>query len=735
MANTRTLSTGSVSALALVLLLNIPPAVFGQNNNTVDTAFFLRNGEIVEEGGFGAAGGLNFFEVRRVTAGDLIFVYVDTRFAADSQNSVLQVIANDGSTIIEQDNDSGPGIRSAIGGAVAPQDGKIFYRVSESGNDESMNLYALFHAVIAPTDAVSELEGNDSAATANGIPARVVNASVSGPDVDFFKFRADGSAIIVVIMDDDPDNDTNLTDTELDILDTDGVSVLTDGAGDNNGLEDGNAAGFAFAPSTGTYFVRVGNGGNGSDSSYRFVVLVNGVAFVDTDGDGFADELDNCPTDSNAAQIDADGDGFGDSCDECPASFIKQAPGTCGCNQPDVDINLDGVADCDLLDPALAMLSGPGLLLIPDAANKRVMAFDPANGDVIDPNFVPSDPANLSLPTAAILSADDNLILVSETTDDLVQAYDLAGDYQGVFAPAGGVDTAIIQNPRGMTLREDGSLLLAIGFGGNADSIIQLDSAGNFLNQFVAAGAGGLNDPFDVLIRGTDLFVSGFNSEAIHRYNADTGEFLNDFAQLDGRPEQISDSTNGHLLVGVTDGNQRGILEFDADGNLLNHISPSGFGRMRAAFELGNGNILTTPDEGVFEIDREENVIETKIRGLGLRYIKFVLRDADNDGVGDDLDGCPDDPAKTTPGVCGCGVADTDTDADGIADCVDNCVDVPNSDQIDGDADGQGDACEPPPPPCGLCGGGTIPLLPTMTIFMWRARRRRLSAASSETTL
>ena len=33
--------------------------------------------------------------------------------------------------------------------------------------------------------------------------------------------------------------------------------------------------------------------------------------------------------------------------------------------------------------------------------------------------------------------------------------------------------------------------------------------------------------------------------------------------------------------------------------------------------------------------------------------------DADNDGVADACDGCPNDPNKTAPGVCGCGVADT----------------------------------------------------------------------------
>jgi hypothetical protein len=36
-------------------------------------------------------------------------------------------------------------------------------------------------------------------------------------------------------------------------------------------------------------------------------------------------------------------------------------------------------------------------------------------------------------------------------------------------------------------------------------------------------------------------------------------------------------------------------------------------------------------------------------------------------------DQCPDDPNKTNPGVCGCGMPDTDSDRDGTADCLDGC--------------------------------------------------------------
>jgi hypothetical protein len=62
------------------------------------------------------------------------------------------------------------------------------------------------------------------------------------------------------------------------------------------------------------------------------------------------------------------------------------------------------------------------------------------------------------------------------------------------------------------------------------------------------------------------------------------------------------------------------------------------------------------------------------------------LPDSDGDGTCDDLDGCPNDPEKIEPGICGCGVADTDTDGDGLADCIDPCPALANVEP--------GDACD-----------------------------------------
>ena len=52
--------------------------------------------------------------------------------------------------------------------------------------------------------------------------------------------------------------------------------------------------------------------------------------------------------------------------------------------------------------------------------------------------------------------------------------------------------------------------------------------------------------------------------------------------------------------------------------------------------------------------------------------------DSDGDGALDCFDGCPNDANKTSPGACGCGVADVDSDSDGVADCLDGCPSDPN---------------------------------------------------------
>jgi hypothetical protein len=67
-----------------------------------------------------------------------------------------------------------------------------------------------------------------------------------------------------------------------------------------------------------------------------------------------------------------------------------------------------------------------------------------------------------------------------------------------------------------------------------------------------------------------------------------------------------------------------------------------------------------------------------------------TFQDTDGDLTCDANDGCPTDPDKIAPGICGCGVSDVDSDSDGLADCNDNC---PNLAGVQGDPCTDGNPC------------------------------------------
>ncbi len=70
----------------------------------------------------------------------------------------------------------------------------------------------------------------------------------------------------------------------------------------------------------------------------------------DSDGDGIADDDDNCPAQHNASQNDFDGDGFGDACDDFDNDGIRDADDNCRmvANREQLDTDTDGAGDvCD----------------------------------------------------------------------------------------------------------------------------------------------------------------------------------------------------------------------------------------------------------------------------------------------------------------------------------------------------------------------------------------------------
>ena len=107
----------------------------------------------------------------------------------------------------------------------------------------------------------------------------------------------------------------------------------------------------------------------------------------------------------------------------------------------------------------------------------------------------------------------------------------------------------------------------------------------------------------------------------------------------------------------------------------------------------GNGYLDAGPD-GALSLFEIEKFLESDCNSNGIPdSCELTALDSDGDGTLDPCDGCPGDPDKIAPGDCGCGQPETDSDLDGVPNCVDNCVDVPNTNQLDSDGDGVGDAC------------------------------------------
>ncbi len=104
----------------------------------------------------------------------------------------------------------------------------------------------------------------------------------------------------------------------------------------------------------------------------------------DPDADSIGSVCDNCPDDSNVAQTDSDGDGVGDACDTCPG-FTDEGIDTDGDgidNACDPDDDEDGILDvsdpCPLDPTATTDTDGDG---VGDICDNCIGTANPGQGD------------------------------------------------------------------------------------------------------------------------------------------------------------------------------------------------------------------------------------------------------------------------------------------------------------------------------------------------------------------
>jgi hypothetical protein len=270
------------------------------------------------------------------------------------------------------------------------------------------------------------------------------------------------------------------------------------------------------------------------------------------------------------------------------------------------------------VDPERRELLRDGVLLVPNTAvPDGVAAFDPRTGDLIDPAFI-TYPEDLGVTTHIILNAAQDGFLVSSQSDDVIHAFDLDGEYQGVFAPKGGANTNIMGNIRGMTVSPWGTLMVTSATG---NKVVEFDADGNRLRDFITSGSGGISGPWYVLFRETDVLVSASGGN-IHRYTH-TGAPLSVWQGDINFPQQLYRQANGNVLAAAFTA-PAGVWELDPNGGLVGRYT--GVATNRGVYPLGNGNILTSNSGGVHEIDRGTALIQTKLTGTGARMISEIRR-------------------------------------------------------------------------------------------------------------
>jgi streptogramin lyase len=159
----------------------------------------------------------------------------------------------------------------------------------------------------------------------------------------------------------------------------------------------------------------------------------------------------------------------------------------------------------------------PGLLVSDSLANS-VMDYNGTTGRWLGA-FVQSGYGGLTGPHGIVFGTDGNL-LVSSTESHSVLRYDsTTGAYLGAFVPAfsGGLN-----RPTGLAFGPDGNLY--VGSFETAKILRYDGSTGAFLNEFVPYGGGGLSGPIGLLF-GPDgnLYVNNSNAFAVMRYDGITG--------------------------------------------------------------------------------------------------------------------------------------------------------------------------------------------------------------------
>ncbi|MBL7782673.1 MAG: proprotein convertase P-domain-containing protein, partial [Saprospiraceae bacterium] len=256
-------------ALNFAFAQTFPTPEGNSSNGTVGTATPITTNPAKIRGHLFPNGDIDFYSFT-ANAGDVVYAAVMTSFSSgNSTDSQLSLIASDGTTVIEFDDDNGSfaALSSTIAGATIPTTGTYYLKINDfTAGTTSERGYDLYLRVQSGS-STAEVEGNDTPATANALPA---NGWVSGArnpaaaaEQDWFSFTLNAGESVFLSLDCDPERDGTVWNGRLGLAlfgDAGNQIVVVDDAGTGDVSPVPNRpseALFITVKDAGTYFAFV----------------------------------------------------------------------------------------------------------------------------------------------------------------------------------------------------------------------------------------------------------------------------------------------------------------------------------------------------------------------------------------------------------------------------------------------------------------------------------------------
>jgi hypothetical protein len=476
---------------------------------------------------------------------------------------------------------------------------------------------------------------------------------------------------------------------------------------------------------------------------------------IDTDGDGSNDCVDGCPSDGTKTapgacgcgtpDTDTDGDGTPNCVDGCPLNPFTAAPPCESCKALTVQ---ESFVDASLTNfPVLVRLTSDAGLQLQARTDGQDIFFTDAAGTTLDhelETYASGTGALVAWVRVPSVSGSVNTEVTMHYGDGTVHAENPGGTWESGF----GAVWHLQENPAAASSLQDSSgnarhqisggsgtsyalspSIDAASLIGNGTLLNQNDEWVSFGNVFGGTGSvitisAWWRTPSSFAAQYNPLVTKGIdaNSNLVLSGGATAGKI---HARARNAGATHAESTSATLttsawnhLAMVYDG--AGAANADRLKIYRNGVAAATTytGTIPATYNSGTNPLRLGHFQWSSGYGTNGTLDEVHI-STSARPAAWLKAEYENQRSGSTfvsvgsaglcVDNCPSDPLKTGPGVCGCGLPDSDTDGDGFQDCIETCDADPLKqdpglcgcgavdDPTDADADGSAncvDACD-----------------------------------------